>query len=205
MIKTDWKLMTLTAFAVAFFSNAHAAGNVTGIEPSVATAVLQNGKATIKFTVSGTADEGDNCGLYIEYGDGDSPDTRIINQKEGMFPRTFEHNFTKPGTFSVKAIGQRVRQTFGCNGKAATSVTITAAAAAPVVDAKADAKAAAGAKGAPAVPACPDGWQLVANSVNKNTGEFSCGVKPPASKMACGPGLVYFEKGNVLGCRRAGK
>ncbi|OGA05365.1 MAG: hypothetical protein A3H35_14505 [Betaproteobacteria bacterium RIFCSPLOWO2_02_FULL_62_17] len=199
-----WKLLALAALIAGCFANAQAAGNITKIEPNTATAVLQDGKATVKFTVSGTAEEGDNCGIYIEYGDGDSPDTRIINQKEGLFPRTFDHTFTKPGGFSVKANGQRVRQTFGCNGSASTFVTITAPAAqkaaAAAKAAEAAQKGAAAGKAAPAAPACPDGWQLA--SYNRNSGEFSCSAKAPAAKLACGPGTAYFEKGGTIGCRR---
>ena len=184
------KLLIIAALMAGCFANAQAAGTITKIEPSSAAVVLQDGKATVKFTVSGTAEEGDNCGLWIEYGDGDSPDTRIVNQKEGLFPRTFDHTFTKAGGFSVNAKGQRVKQTFGCVGSASTFVNVTAPAAA---------KPAAAAKATPAA-ACPDGWQLA--SQNKNTGEFSCNAKPPAAKLACGPGLAYYEKGSTIGCRR---
>jgi len=202
MIERNWTLLTLAALAAGVFGNAQAAGTITKIDPSTTNAVLQDGKATVKFTVSGTAEETDNCGLYIEYGDGDNPDTRIINQKEGLFPRTFEHTFTKPGGFSVKANGQRVRTSLGCVGSATTFVTIAASGAAKAAPAG---KTAPSAKAGPIAPACPDGWQVVANSYNKNSGEFSCSAKPPVSKMACGPGLTYFEKGSTIGCRKGGK
>jgi hypothetical protein len=201
MTKGHWRAL-FAALTMAAVSNVQAAGTVTRIEPSTASAVLVNGKVTVKFTVSGTADESDNCGLHINYGDGDNPDTRIVSQKEGLFPRTFEHTFSKPGGFSVKAFGQRVRQTFGCVGSADTFVTILAPEAGKGAPA---AKSAASAKAAPAAPACPDGWQVTANSFNRNTGEFSCSAKPPAAKMACGPGLAYYEKGSVIGCRKGGK
>lgn len=193
------KLISLTfaALAMGQVAAVQAAGQITGIQASASTAVLQDGKATIRFTVNGNADDSDNCGIYVQYGDGDSPDTRIINQKEGLFPRTFEHTFTKPGGFSVKAVGQRVRQTFGCNGEATTFVTITE----PAAQKGGPAGKGAG-KAAAAAPSCPEGWTLAGNTYNKATGEFSCNAKPPAAKMACGPGLVYYEKGSTIGCRR---
>ncbi len=191
-----WIALMVVALTSGFVASAQAAGVVTKIEPSATSAALDNGKAVVKFTVTGTAEDNDNCGLWVDYGDGSNPDTRIVNQKEGLFPRTFEHAFTKAGGFSVKAYGQRVKTTLGCVGQSTTFVTVTAPAAASGA-----AKTAAAGKAAPAAPSCPDGWQLVANSSTK-AGEFSCSAKAPAAKLACGPGLAYFEKGGVIGCRK---
>ena len=188
--------LALVSLAAGGLGSAQAAGVITKIEPSATSAALDAGKAVVKFTVTGTAEDSDNCGLWVDYGDGSNPDTRIVSQKDGLFPRTFEHAFTKPGGYSVKAKGQRVKTTLGCVGDAGTFVTVTAPAATPGA-----AKSAAAGKAAPAAPSCPDGWQLVANSSNK-AGEFSCSAKPPAAKMDCGPGLAYFEKGGVIGCRK---
>lgn len=198
-INSKWLALTLVSLAAGYIGSAQAAGVITKIEPGMTSAALDNGKAVVKFTVTGTADDSDNCGLWVDYGDCSNPDTRIVSQKEGLFPRTFEHAFTKPGGYSVKAKGQRVKTTLGCVGDASTFVTVTA----PAAAAGAAKTAAAGkaAPAAPAAPSCPDGWQLVANSSNK-AGEFSCSAKPPAAKMACGPGLAYFEKGSVIGCRK---
>jgi hypothetical protein len=195
MTKKQWMPVTLSLITMSLAATAWAAGNITKIEASTTNAVLQGGKAVVKFTVSGSADESDNCGIWIDYGDGDSPDTRIISKSDGLFPRTFEHAFNKAGGFSVKAKGQRVKTTFGCNGEASAFVTVAAAAAG-------DKKAAAPAKAVAAAPACPEGWQLVAKSYDAKSGEFACSPKPPASKMACGAGLAYYDKGGTIGCRK---
>jgi hypothetical protein len=195
MVKKQVIPVTLTLFALGLAAPVWAAGTITKIEASPTNAVLQGGKAVVKFTVSGSAEESDNCGIWIDYGDGSGPDTRTISKSDGFFPRTFEHAFNKTGGFSVKAKGQRVKQTFGCNGEASAFVTVTAAAAG-------DKKAAAPAKAVAAAPACPEGWQLVPKSYSAKSGEFACSAKPPASKIDCGPGLVYYDKSGTIGCRK---
>jgi hypothetical protein len=187
-----WLSVLLCAASLALPGTALAGGNITKIEPNSAQAVLVNGKATVRFTVSGSAEESDSCGLWVNYGDGDSPDTRIVSKSDGLFPRTFEHTFTKPGGFSVKAKGQRVKQTFGCSGEVETFIQVAAAA-----------PAAGASSAAAAVPACPDGWQLAPKSYNKSTGAFACSAKPPAAKLACGAGLAYYEKDGLIGCRKS--
>ena len=99
----------------------------------------------------------------------------------------FEHTFTKPGGFSVKVKGQRVKQTFGCSGEAGMFINVTAPAAAVA---------------GPAMPTCPDGWQLAAKSYNKSTGAYACQARPPASKLECGKGLAYYEKDGMIGCAK---
>jgi len=172
---------------------------ITRIEPGAPSATLDGGKANVKFTVSGEAEESDMCGIYVSYGDGLAPDTRIVSKKDGMFPRVFEHSFTRPGQYTVTVKGERVKTTFGCSGEASTTVNIVAPAAAAE-------KAAQGTKAAKAVAVaaatCPEAWELVSRSVNKSTGAFSCAPKKPAKPINCGPGLAYFEKGGVIGCRK---
>lgn len=187
------KRAVLSLAALSIATQVHAVGIINKIEASPANPVLEGGKAIVKFTVSGSAEDSDSCGLWVDYGDGSNPDTRIVNKSEGLFPRVFEHTFTKPGGYSVKAKGQRVKQTFGCGGDADTFVTVSP---------PGGAKGAASPKPAAAAPACPEGWQLVANSVRQRTGEFSCSPKAPAAKIDCGPGLAYYEKGGTIGCRR---
>lgn len=188
------KRAVLFLTAVSMAAQVHAVGIINKIEASPANPVLEGGKALVKFTVTGSAEDSDSCGLWIDYGDGSNPDTRIVNKSEGLFPRVFEHTFTKPGGYSVKAKGQRVKQTFGCGGDANTLVTVM-----PQAGVK---KGAESTRPAAAAPVCPDGWQLVANSVRQRTGEFSCSPKAPAAKINCGPGLAYYEKGGTIGCRK---
>lgn len=176
-------------------TSAIAAAKIEKIEPAAPTATLEGGKATVKFTVTGSADSRDNCGFWIEYGDGDSPDTRILNSAEGLFPRVMEHSFGRPGTYTVKIKGQRVKTTLGCLGEASTVVNVVAPAGAKAADAKA-------AVAAVAAPSCPDGWQVQGRSVDKKSGAFACGPKMPEKKVECGKGLSYYETAAVVGCRK---
>ena len=180
----------LAAAMIAFPALGLAAGKVTQITPSAQNVSLQGGKVTLKFTVSGEAAAGDNCGYFVEYSDGAAGDSRIISDKEGRFPRSHERTFTKPGNYVVRAKGQRVKTTFGCDGDVTTLVVVAAGAPAPAKRAAASA------------PACPSGWVLDERSVNATTGAFSCLARPPAKKLACAPGLNYFEKDGMIGCRK---
>jgi hypothetical protein len=178
-------------------SSAIAAAKIEKIEPAAPTATMEGGRATVKFTITGSADSRDNCGFWIEYGDGDSPDTRVLNSADGLFPRVMEHSFARPGTYTVKIKGQRVKTTLGCLGEASTVVNVVAPAAAKAGDTKAGAAAVA-----VAAPSCPDGWQVQAKSVDKKSGAFACGPKMPDKKLECGKGLSYYETAAVVGCRK---
>lgn len=174
-------------------TGAMATARIEKIEPASPSVTLEGGKATVRFTISGSSDDKDNCGFWVEYGDGDSPDTRILNRADGLLPRVMEHTFSKPGTFTVKVKGQRVKTTLGCNGEASAVVNIVA----PV-----GAKAAKAAAAGPMAPICPDGWQLQARSVDKKSGAFTCGPKMPEKKLECGPGLTYYQTATAVGCRK---
>ena len=182
-------LFAIAACTLAFAPAAWAA-TVTTITPHANRVVLQNGQATIRFTVAGQGNEATDCGLWIEYGDNGSPDTRIIGRDEGLLPRAFDHNFSAPGQYTVTAKGQRVKQTFGCSGSASTVVT--------VVEERQSRRQAA-------VEACPDGWMLREGSFKRETGAFTCTPAYPAQRMDCGPGLRYFESDNMIGCRATGR
>lgn len=194
-------LILLAAASLGFAVSSAAWGftKITGIEPGAPSATLDGGRVSVKFTVSGEAEESDSCGIYVSYGDGLAPDTRIVSKKDGMFPRVFEHSFTRPGQYTVAVKGERVKTTFGCSGEASTTVNIVAPAAAA-------GKAAQGSKAAKdmavAAPTCPEAWELISRSVNKSTGAFSCAPKKPAKPINCGPGLAYFDQGGVIGCRK---
>ena len=152
------------------------AADISMIEPSAANVTLDGGKAVVRFAVSGKAASNDHCGYFVEYGDGAAGDSRIIDNENGGFSRPHERIFTRPGTYTVKASGKRVKTTGACNG--AASATVTAAA-----------------------PACPEGWVLNENSVNWRTGAFSCAPKP-AGQLVCGDGLRYYERDGLIGCRQ---
>lgn len=182
-------LYALTAFTLAFAPAAWAT-TITTITPSASRVMLNNGQAMIRFTVSGQGNEATDCGMWIDYGDGGSPDTRIIGRDEGQLPRAFDHTFSAPGQYTVTAKGQRVKQTFGCSGSASTLVTV-------LEERQSRRQAAA--------QACPDGWMMREGSYNRQTGAFSCTPAYPAQQMDCGPGLRYFEADNQIGCRATGR
>ncbi len=182
-------LFALTALSLAFAPAAFA-NTVTSITPSASRVMLSNGQAMVRFTVAGQGNEATDCGLWIEYGDNGSPDTRIVGREQGLLPRAFDHTFSAPGQYTVTAKGQRVKQTFGCSGSASTVVTV-------VEERQSRRRAAA--------DACPDGWQLSQGSYNRQTGAFTCVAAYPAQQIDCGPGLVYFEGDNSLGCRTRGR
>ena len=182
-------LLALAAFTLVSASAAWAGDTVTTITPEAGRVALTNGKATVRFTVSGQGQEQTDCGLWIEYGDQGSPDTRIVGRKEGVLPREFAHTFSAPGQYTVTAKGQRVKQTFGCSGAASTTV---------IVEERQNHRRAA-------APSCPEGWQLRDASFNRSTGAFTCSPAYPAQRMDCGPGMRYFEGDNVIGCRPRGR
>lgn len=186
------KRSSLFAFAALTLACAPAAwaNTVTTITPSASRVMLNNGQAMVRFTVSGQGNEATDCGLWIEYGDNGSPDTRIIGKDEGLLPRAFDHTFSAPGQYTVTAKGQRVKQTFGCSGSSSTQVT--------VVEERISRRQAA-------AQACPDGWMMRDGSYNRQTGAFSCTPAYPAQQMDCGPGLRYFEADNQIGCRPTGR
>ncbi len=187
MIYSSVRILAIVAMALPAL--ALAAGKVTQITPSSQNVTLQGGQATVKFTVSGEAAAGDSCGYFVEYSDGAAGDSRVAGDKEGRFPRAHERTFTKAGSYVVRAKGQRVKTTFGCDGDVTTLVVVGAGTAAP-------------AKRAAAEPACPSGWALDERSVNAATGAYDCTAKSPAKKLDCGPGLNYYEKAGIIGCRK---
>ncbi len=182
-------LFALSALTLAFAPAARAE-TITTITPHASRIVLENGAATARFRVSGQGNEATDCGMWIEYGDNGSPDTRIVGRTEGYLPREFDHTFAAPGQYTVTAKGERVKTTFGCGGSASTVVTV-------VAERRGRQRAAA--------QYCPDGWQLRDASYNRETGAFTCVPLYPAQQMDCGPGLRYFESDNLIGCRSVGR
>jgi hypothetical protein len=191
-VKTIMKpssLFAVTAFALAF-GPAAMANTITTIAPSASRVMLNSGQAMVRFTVSGQGNEATDCGMWIEYGDNGSPDTRIIGNDEGLLPRAFDHTFTAPGQYTVTAKGQRVKQTFGCSGATSTVVT--------VIEERQSRRQAAS-------QACPDGWMMREGLFSRQTGAFTCAPAYPAQQLDCGPGLRYFEADNQIGCRPTGR
>jgi len=183
--------VALLAVSLAMAPAAFAADTITTIVPSANPVTLVNGKVVARFVVSSDGNDGSDCGVWVNYGDGDSPDTRIVGRRDGPFPREFTHTFTRAGQYTVMARGERVKQTAGCGGSASTAINV--------------AEPQSNRRRSAAVPVCPDGWSLREASYNRQTGAFTCVPASPAQEMDCGPGLRYFERDNTIGCRASGR
>ncbi len=174
------------------------AADITGVSPSAASVALEGGRALVRFNVGGSASPQDRCGYFVDYGDGQAGDSRVIERENGQFVRTHERTFTAPGTYTVRASGRSVKTTGGCNGAASATVTVVAAAAASRDQRREERRAE---RRAAQAPTCPEGWMLNEKSVNRATGAFSCSAKPP-QELVCPEGLRYFERDGVIGCRQ---
>jgi hypothetical protein len=162
-------------------------------------------KATISFEASGSY----NCGVSINWGDGNADPIRIQSEKD--VPKVITHTYTKPGNFKAEVYPDRISSSLKCVGKDKPNATVAVVAPAPVAAPAAPAAPAASAAkpvaAAPAGPACPAGWTLNKASVNKKTKAFTCtakaGTAAPADKLACPGDLGYFEnvKKGQIGCR----
>lgn len=190
------KTTTLVRFAagalIAGGAGTALAADITMIQPSASTVALEGGKAVVRFNVSGTAASQDHCGYFVDYGDGAAGDSRVIDRENGQFSRPHERTFSRPGTYTVRASGKRVKTTLGCDGTASATITVLAAPAPSRAERRADRRA--------AVYACPEGWMLNERSVNRDTGAYNC-VPKPVAKIECAEGLRYFERDGIIGCR----
>lgn len=145
----------------------------------------------VKVTVgAGNADNA-ICGLTVHWDDGQSERPQKVGDKWGGFPRTFEHTYAKPGTYKIKAEGQRAGTFLACGGEATTTLVVEAAA-----------KAAA--PGATKTP-CPDGWGMKGKAAKD--GSFTCtpkkkGAAKPEKALDCPAGTSYFMGNKALGCEK---
>lgn len=197
----------LTALAALMFAiaaqSATAQARINSITADRTEAVLEGGRAVVKFTVDGDAPENSNCGIYIEYSGTDTPDNRKLSSKDGLFPKVIEHSFTRAGTYNVEVRGRKVGATLGCFGEATVKIVIREAPKA----AAAKAHAATAGSGTKPAPVCGEGWYLVQTKAGKKTGAYTCkpkkGVlKAPETRAECPAGLTYFEKGATFGCSK---
>ena len=201
-LKTVLTALAALMFAIAAQS-ATAQARINSITADRTEAVLEGGRAVVKFTVDGDAPENSNCGIYIEYSGTDTPDNRKLSSKDGLFPKVIEHSFTRAGTYNVEARGRKVGGTLGCFGKANAKITIGEAPKA----AASWTRAAGSRAGARIAPLCGEGWTLVQTKAGRKIGAYTCKPKkgvlnPPESRAECPAGLVYFEKGATFGCSK---
>jgi len=194
-------LAALTLAATAQTATAQA--TIKSITADRTEAVLEGGRAVIKFTIDGDAPENSNCGIYVEYSGTDTPDNRKLSSKDGLFPKVIEHSFTRAGTYDVEVRGRKVGATLGCFGEAKVKIAIGEAPKA----AASGARAAGSSASAKLAPVCGEGWTLVQTKAGKKIGAYTCkpkkGVlKAPETRAECPAGLIYFEKGATFGCSK---
>lgn len=162
------------------------AGSIGGVRVDPPTIVVGQ---PVQVTIDGQ-DEG-NCGLRLEYGNGDVDVTGMREGKD-RFPRVFMHTYAGPGTFTLIAKGGRDGNTSGCTGEARTTLTVMPA---PVADQRR------------MRPQCPDGFAFNRNSFDRRTGAYTCGAlqgaELPQDGMACPPGTAYYTniQGTMAGCK----
>ena len=185
--------LALSAIALMIALPAQA-GSIGGIRLDPPTVVTGQ---PVQVTIEGQ-DEG-NCGLRLEYGNGDVDVTRMSAGKDN-FPRVFSHTYAGPGTFTVTAKGGRDGSTMGCTGEAKATITVAQAAPAPPPMATTP-------PSNMMAPACPEGFYLNRRSVDRYTGAYTCSARKgavlPQAGISCPPGTAYYTnmQGTMLGCK----
>ncbi len=203
-------VLGLACISACFAANASTFIQGVKVEP----AEIKAGQ-TAKITISGTEGELVNCGVKLHFGDGTSQDFKLVNK--GMLPIVVEHKYDKAGEVKVMAEPKKVTSHLKCGGQNQNAMLKVVALPAPVVAPAAGAPkapaaataAAAPVKPAPKAtgPACPEGWNLDAKTVNQKSGSFTCtakvGAKLPDAKLSCAKGLGYYENADkgLIGCR----
>jgi len=140
----------------------------------------------VTITLFGDA-ENANCGIRLQFNDALPTEEFSLADRGGSLPLTLSRVFPKTGTFKIEALGRKVgRFTFGCQGEAATVLTVQAA----------------GAVAAPAgSAACPAGWEMISGQRDPSQG-FTCAPQRPATRIECARGLSYFENDGLIGCKK---
>lgn len=208
-------VLGLACISACFAANASTFIQGIKVEP----AEIKAGQ-TAKITISGTEGDMVNCGVKLHFGDGTSQDFKLVNK--GMLPIVVEHKYVQAGEVKVMVEPKKVTSHLKCGGQnqnailkvVALPVVAAPAAAAPKAlagptVATAPAVGAAPVKPTPKAtgPACPEGWNLDAKTVNKKSGSFTCtakvGAKLPDAKLSCAKGLGYYENADkgLIGCR----
>lgn len=169
------------------------------IEP----AVIKAG-SSVTITVTGNETQGNNCGLRINYGDGQGLDVKVVDRKQ--FPLTFTKTYANPGNYAVNVEGKRVTTHFACNGRASATLVVEGAPAvvtAPPVTA-APVPAPPTKPGARVVGAgCAEGYQA---SYAAADGSYQCrplSAAAKATRPACAAGYQasYAAQDSSFSCR----
>jgi hypothetical protein len=155
------------------------------VEPSPARAGQE-----VKITISAEGEAPTFCGMEVNFGDGSEKRKVKIGSADVKFPVTIAKTYDKPGTYNIKADGQKITTHLKCLGKATTQLVVEA----PPAAAK------------PAAAECPQGYKMTGKA--GKAGDFTCkggkGAMAPAKPMMCAAGLEYFanDKSQQLGCRK---
>ncbi len=200
------RIVIFAATLVMASGAAHALNKIESVR--VEPAGIKAG-SSVTITVTGDETQGNNCGLRINYGDGDGLDVKVVDKDQ--FPRTFTKTYARPGTYTVSAEGKKVTSHFGCIGRArvtlvvdALSTSAPAPTPAPVpVAPPVSAPAASSPPAARTVGAgCPQGYQA---SYVAPGGTYSCRPMPnaPARTPVCldGHQASYAAKDGSFQCR----
>ena len=156
------------------------------VEPSPARAGQE-----VRITISAEGEAPGFCGMEVNFGDGSEKRKVKIGSDNNKFPVTLAKTYVKPGTYTIKADGQKITTHLKCLGKATAQLVVEAPPAA--------AKAAVAAE-------CPQGYRMTGKA--GKAGDFTCkggkGATAPAKPLACADGLEYFAstKSQQLGCRK---
>jgi len=182
------KQLSRAAAALWLGCVAMAAGAQTLVNAKVDPASARPGQV-VTLTAELTGIDNPNCGVRLHWGDGQTQDFKVNQTKDA--PIVARHSYTKAGSYTVMVEPKAQGLTGKCLGDSQrVAVSVAARAAAK-----------------PAGPSCPGGWKLVAKSVNKKTGAYTCtakaGTAPPQTPPSCPGELSYFHnaKRGQLGCR----
>jgi len=184
------KLLT-ALFSIAFAAFPVLA--IAGITIEKITATPSPAKAgqPVQITVdAANATEG-VCGVGLKWGDGNREKAEKVGGGHKTFPLTFQHTYAKPGSYAIKAEGERKDTYLGCLGKAKLIIVVEAAAAA--------------AAPTPTKAACPADWAMK-GKVAKD-GSYTCspkkkGAPKPEKTLDCPEGTSYFMSNKAIGCEK---
>jgi hypothetical protein len=146
----------------------------------------------VKLTISAKDAADGICGLDVWWGDGNRDKPKKMGGQHGVFPITVEHTYNKPGTYTIRANGNRAGNYLGCVGEATANLTVEAVAAT--------------AAAAPTKAACPTDWMLKGKAAKD--GSYTCtpkkkGAAKPEKPIDCPAGTSYFMSSKALGCEKA--
>jgi hypothetical protein len=188
------RTLTLAVFLLASVAAmaAHAA-TITAI--SVTPSTVRAGEP---FTVTISGDgESPNCGIRLQFNDAIPTESFSLSDRGGTLPLTLNKTIDKPGVYKVEALGRKAGAlVFGCNGEAATTITVVAAAGTAATAATAGTGGAVGSFTAQ----CPAGWEMISGQKDPSKG-FTCAPLRPATRLDCGK-MLYFEKDGLIGCKK---